>query len=71
MNLTDDESSIMPVSGWGFDQCCNAQAGVDSASQLIVCGYVGRKLNDKKKVQPAIEELQNLDPELGEVSALW
>jgi transposase len=70
VNLTDDESRIMPVSGGGFDQCYNAQAGVDAASQLIVCGYVSQKPNDKKEVQPAIEELQNLNPELGEVSAL-
>ncbi|MGB3222013.1 MAG: IS1182 family transposase, partial [Desulforhopalus sp.] len=70
VNLTDDESRIMPVSGGGFDQCYNAQAGVDTASQLVVCSYVSQKPNDKKEVQPAIKELQNLNPELGEVSAL-
>jgi flagellar motor protein MotB len=29
VNLTDEESRIMPVSGGGFEQCYNAQAGVD------------------------------------------
>ena len=28
VNLTDEESRIMPVSGGGFEQCYNAQAGV-------------------------------------------
>jgi len=32
VNLTDEESRIMPVSGGGFDQCYNAQAGVDTAT---------------------------------------
>lgn len=70
INLTDDESRIMPVSGGGFDQCYNAQAGVDAASQLIVCSCVSQKPNDKKEVKPAIEELQSLNPGLGAVSAL-
>ena len=70
VNLTDEESRIMPVSGGGFGQCYNAQAGVDAASQLIVCSYVSQNPNDKKEMQPAIEELQNLNPKLGVVSAL-
>ena len=70
VNLTDDESRIMPVSGGGFDQCYNAQAGVDAASQLIVCSRVSQKPNDKKEMKPAIEELQSLNPGLGAVSAL-
>ena len=36
MNLTDDESRIMPVSGGGFEQCYNAQAGVDTETMLVV-----------------------------------
>jgi transposase len=35
-NFTDPESRIMPTSGGGFEQCYNAQAAVDEASQLIV-----------------------------------
>ena len=30
INLTDEESRIMKVSGGGFEQCYNAQAGVDA-----------------------------------------
>lgn len=36
INLTDEESRIMKVSGGGFDQCYNAQAGVDAATMLVV-----------------------------------
>lgn len=36
VNLTDDESRIMPISSGGFDQCYNAQASVDLETMLIV-----------------------------------
>ena len=36
INLTDEESRIMKVSGGGFEQCYNAQAGVDSVTMLVV-----------------------------------
>jgi hypothetical protein len=36
MNLTDEESRIMPVAGGGFEQCYNAQAVV-AASTASVC----------------------------------
>src|SRR5271155_3362555 len=32
INLTDEESRIMPVPGGGFEQCYNAQAGVAAGS---------------------------------------
>lgn len=32
INLTDEESRIMPLSGGGFEQCYNAQAAVDAAT---------------------------------------
>lgn len=70
VNLTDDESRIMPVSGGGFDQCYNAQAGVDTASQLILCSHVSQNPNDKGEVESAVEELQRLDQGLGEISTL-
>lgn len=35
INLTDEESRIMKVSGGGFEQCYNAQAVVDTESMLI------------------------------------
>ena len=36
LNLTDEESRIMPVSGSGFEQAYNAQAAVDAATTLVV-----------------------------------
>lgn len=38
VNLTDDESRIMPVAGGGFDQCYNAQAA-RGGGQLAGGGY--------------------------------
>jgi hypothetical protein len=37
INLTDEESRIMKVSGGGFEQCYNAQAGVDAAHDAGGC----------------------------------
>jgi transposase len=36
VNLTDEESRIMPVAGGGFEQCYNAQAAVAADSLLVV-----------------------------------
>src|SRR6476660_7529629 len=36
INLTDEESRIMPGSGGGFEQCSNAQAVVAAGSLLVV-----------------------------------
>ncbi len=35
INLTDEETRIMPVAGGGFDQAYNAQAAVDATSMLV------------------------------------
>jgi len=40
INLTDEESRIMPTSGGGFEQAYNAQAAVDTNSMLIVAPAV-------------------------------
>jgi hypothetical protein len=34
INLTDEDSRIMPVAGGGFDQCYNAQAAVATETPL-------------------------------------
>ncbi len=70
VNLTDDESRIMPISGGGFDQCYNAQAGVDTASQLIVCSHVSQKPNDKQEMEPALAELQGYSSDFGELTGI-
>jgi hypothetical protein len=36
INLTDEDSRIMPVAGGGFDQCHNAQAAVATESLLVI-----------------------------------
>ena len=58
INLTDEESRIMPVSGGGFEQCYNAQAGVDAQTMLVVATALTQVPNDKQQVQPMLKVLQ-------------
>lgn len=57
VNLTDEESRIMPVAGAGFEQCYNAQLGVDTESRLIVITDVTQSSVDKQQVVPALTQL--------------
>jgi len=70
INLTDEESRIMPVAGGGFEQCYNAQAGVDVHTMLVVATTVTQAPNDKQQVQPMIKVLQEQAPRLGAVHTL-
>ncbi|MEA3275057.1 MAG: IS1182 family transposase [Pseudomonadota bacterium] len=70
VNLTDEESRIMPTSSGGFEQGYNAQAGVDIDTHLIVEEHVTQHTNDKQEVAPALEKLVALPDALGEVEAL-
>jgi len=70
VNLTDDESRIMPTSGGGFDQGYNAQAAVDLNTKLIVVTHVTQQPNDKQQLAPALENLAALPNELGTVDTL-
>lgn len=70
VNLTDEESRIMPSSGKGFDQSYNAQAAVDLDSMLIVESHVSQCPNDKQEVLPTVENLNSLPAALGEVETL-
>src|ERR1700678_163584 len=54
VNLTDEESRIMPVAGGGFEQCYNAQAAVAAGSLLVVATDVVQAPNDKRQVEPLI-----------------
>ena len=65
INLTDEDSRIMPVSGGGFEQCYNAQALVDNDSLLIVAVHVTPNANDKKELKPALAALHALPESLG------
>jgi transposase len=70
VNLTDEESRIMPVAGGGFEQCYNAQAVVAADSLLVVAGDVVQAANDKQQVQPMLEALAGLPEALGETETL-
>ena len=70
INLTDEESRIMPVSGGGFEQAYNAQAAVDTGSLLVVAEAVTQATNDKEQVAPMLEQLAALPKSLGQVGQL-
>ena len=70
VNLTDEDSRIMPVAGGGFDQCYNAQAAVAAGSLLVVAVDVVQAPNDKQQVEPMLEKIEALPEELGEVENL-
>jgi transposase len=70
VNLTDEDSRIMPVAGGGFDQCYNAQAAVAAGSMLIVANEVTQAPNDSGQIVPMVEQLTALPKELGEVEQL-
>lgn len=61
VNLTDEESRIMPKSGGGFEQAYNAQASVDAATMLIVGKHVSQNTNDKLEVAPILRELKKTE----------
>jgi transposase len=70
VNLTDEESRIMPVSGGGFDQCYNAQASVDTQTMLVIGQHLTQNTNDKQELAPALEALTMLPESLGTVDSL-
>ena len=55
VNLTDEESRIMPTSGGGFEQCYNAQASADHDSRLILHAHVTQNSNDKQEIMPTMK----------------
>jgi len=60
INLTDEESRIMPVAGGGFEQCYNGQAIVDTETMLVMVPLVTQAANDKQQVVPMVEKLRAL-----------
>lgn len=70
VNLTDEESRIMPTSGGGFEQSYNAQATVDTETMLVVTAHVTQATNDKREIAPVLDKLEALPQALGEVSTL-
>ena len=67
VNLTDEQSRIMPVSGGGFEQAYNAQAAVDVKTMLIVATTVSQAPNDAGQVVPMLEALAQAPQVLGKV----
>jgi Transposase DDE domain len=70
VNLTDEESRIMPVAGGGFEQCYNAQAAVAADSLLVVAADVVQAPNDKQQLQPTLGKIAELPDALGKVGEL-
>jgi hypothetical protein len=70
VNLTDEESRIMPVAGGGFDQAYNAQAAVAEGSLLVVCNDVVQAANDKQQIAPMLDKLAAVAGTLGSAETL-
>jgi transposase len=70
VNLTDEESRIMPVAGGGFEQAYNAQAAVATGSLLVVCNDVVQAANDKQQMAPMLDKLAGLGEVLGRPETL-
>ena len=70
INLTDEASRIMPLSGGGFEQAYNAQAAVDAATMLVVATGVTQAPNDKEQVAPMLVTIKAQAKVLGPVARL-
>jgi transposase len=70
VNLTDEDSRIMPVPGGGFEQCYNAQAVVAADTLLVVANGVVQATNDKQQIEPMLGKLGALPEALGKAETL-
>jgi transposase len=70
VNLTDEESRIMPSSDKGFVQAYNAQAAVDVGTMIIVECHISQAPNDKQEITPALAALNTLPDKLGKVDTM-
>jgi transposase len=70
VNLTDEESRIMPVAGGGFEQCYNAQVVVAADSLLVIAPAVVQAPNDKQQLEPMLDKIAELPDALGKVGEL-
>jgi hypothetical protein len=67
VNFTDPESRIMPMSGGGFEQCCEAPAAVELESRLIVGQRLSDASNDKEQLAPSLVAIAAETGPVGEV----
>jgi len=70
VNLTDEESRIMPVAGGGFEQAYNAQAAVDAATMRVVATGLTQAPNDKEQIEPMLATLKGQAEALGALECL-
>lgn len=70
VNLSDEHSRIMPLSGGGFEQSYNAQAAVDTATMLVLSRHVSQACNDQREVAPTLAQIAGLPAQLGQVQTL-
>jgi len=70
VNLTDEESRIMPMAGGEFEQCYNAQAAVAAGSLLVIAADVTQAPNDKQQLEPMLDKIADLPDTLGKVGEL-
>src|SRR5882724_1257657 len=70
LNLTDEDSRIMPVAGGGFEQSYNAQAAVAAGSLLVVAADVVQAANDKQQLAPMLGKIAALPEALGKPETL-
>lgn len=70
VNLTDEESRIMPSSDKGFVQAYNGQAAVDVETMLIIESHISQSSNDKQEITPTLASLNELPGGLGEIDTI-
>jgi len=70
INLTDEDSRIMPMTAGGFEQCYNAQAAVAADSLLVVAVDVVQAPNDKQQIEPMLKKISALPDALGKAETL-
>jgi transposase len=57
-NFTDPESRIMKTSSGGYEQCFNAQIGVDASEQIIVSSGVTQSAADVGQLLPTLDRAE-------------
>ncbi len=70
VNLTDEESRIMPSSDKGFVQAYNGQAAVDVDTMLIIEAHISQSPNDKQEITQTLVSLNELPEELGKIEIM-
>ena len=65
ISFADDEAKIMGKKG-NYEYAYNGQISVDEKAQIIVGQHLSQNANDKKEVEPALEQIQETMGELPE-----